>query len=266
MTRVTTFKEIYHDLLTKGKESSPRGQKTIELENYQFTLPAYERFTNFPSRKMSLDYIKWELQWYLKGDRYDLSIKDKAKIWETAITDGQINSNYGHYIFKQKGIDYVVECLVKDPDSRRALITILGQEHLYMKNNDVPCTVSLGFRIRNNRLNCSVHMRSNDAIFGMTNDVPFFSFIHECVHVMLLESSRYAGRLEMGTLTQFAESFHVYERHYDMIKTLIDEDVVPIECPRLQSAEELGMLRNGDHHDASLMYPFSQWLMSTEDR
>lgn len=256
--KTTTFRQIYLDLLESGAEVAPRGQRTRELLNYAYTLEPGDRFAAFPSRKLSLPYIKKELAWYLRGDTYDLSICKHAKIWEQCVTGGQLHSNYGYYLFTKRGIDYAVDCLRKDPDSRRAVVPILGHQHLFLENRDVPCTVSLGFRVRDGEVLCTVHMRSQDAIYGMGNDVPFFSLVQEMVSV-------YLG-LPMGTLTVFVESFHVYERHFELLdKLALDptETQLPIQVPRLEDKYEIEMLRAGDDSDHALTRPFTRWLYVT---
>lgn len=258
---MSTFKSMYKRLQSEGKLISPRGQKTLEIENALTIFGPYERFSSFPSRKLSLNYIKDEIIWYLRGNLYDLSICDKAKIWQECITDNKINSNYGHAIFRLRQIDYVVKCLKNDPDSRRAILVILDKSHLYLENKDVPCTVSLSFRVRSNKLCCTVHMRSSDAVFGYGNDIPFFSFIQECVLRYLNESMNelYA----MGTLTVFSESLHIYERHFELLEKLVAENVKPVNCPKLLDAGEVDDLRLGDHKPRSGRL-FTRWLLDRE--
>lgn len=248
----TTFSQIYRDLLKKGAVSSPRGQRTLEILNYQYTLAPFDRFAAFPSRKLSMQYIKQELKWYLRGDPHDLSICQHAKIWEQCVTDGVLHSNYGYYLFRQKGLEYVIDLLRKDPESRRAVVPILGHQHLFIANKDVPCTVSLGFRIREDRLCCTVHMRSQDAVYGMGNDVPFFSVVQEMVAVRL--------GLELGTLTVFVESFHAYERHWALLRDLTVEEQEHWEIPKISDSLEVEMLLEGDDSDYALSRPFTRWL------
>lgn len=259
---MSSFKKIFANVLATGKFVSPRGQKTLEIENALCVFQPYERFMTFPSRKLSISYIRDELLWYLKGNPYDLSICEKASIWKDMITDGRLNSNYGSPIFYHKGIDYVVRCLTVDPSSRRACISILGKMHLYMENKDVPCTVSMGFRLRNNILSCSVHMRSTDLIFGMGNDIPFFSIVQEMVCEYLRNG---LPDIKMGELTLFSESLHCYERHFEMLEKLVTEEVNEIECPRIQSANEIDYLRASDKVRAT-RYPFGAWLYYKDSR
>ena len=135
------FWNIFLDLKKWGRLSSPRGLKVLEIEDYKYTLNPYERFVSFKSRKMNLDYVKRECLWYLKGDKYDTSICEHARMWRRLInSDGSINSNYGQYIFgQQQQFDIALQTLLSDPDSRRASIVILSSEHLADRNtNDYP--------------------------------------------------------------------------------------------------------------------------------
>ena len=87
-------------LLTQAKDIRPRNLLCKEIENASFTLSPYVRFFNFETRKLNLKYIKREFLWYLRGDRYDLSICNYAKLWKDIIAEDKgINSNYVQYIF-----------------------------------------------------------------------------------------------------------------------------------------------------------------------
>lgn len=265
------FKDIYYDLGSKGVMVRPRGQLVREIENYSYTLGPYERFPNFASRKLSIKYIKKEFLWYLKGDRFDTSICEHAKIWRDVVnTDGSINSNYGQYIFGDIGLfDKCVELLLVDKDTRRASITILSKDHLLSDTNDVPCTYSINFRIRNDVLNMSVHMRSQDAIFGMGNDSPAFSFIHEMMFVIM---KSYYPNLQYGNYFHIADSFHVYERHFDLLQKILDGDrFEPVECPKISGPEEVDFLRRPERYGRDKSYipvpeefKFTKWLTEIE--
>jgi thymidylate synthase len=240
-----TFKTIYHKLQNFGKIVCPRGQKVLEIEDFSYLLPPYMRFQNFPERKLNLQYIKDEFMWYLRGDAHDTSIVQKAGIWKNYVKDdGTINSNYGQYVFgDQNQFDRVIKALIDDKDSRRASIAILGSQHILSDDADLPCTCSLNFRIRDNKLNMSVHMRSQDAVFGFTNDAPAFSFIHEMVFNALL--LKYPD-LQCGRYHHSVDSFHVYERHFEMFEKLcsLESEIEHIECPKMNGPKEVELLRS----------------------
>lgn len=266
------FKNIFRRLAFGGQLVSPRGQLVRELENFSYELPPFVRFQNFKHRKLNIDYIKDEFLWYLKGDKYDLSITEKAKIWGNIVNDdGSINSNYGQFFFgEQKQFDDVIDTLRKDEDSRRASIMILDVEHLKSDTKDVPCTYALNFRIRNGMLNMSAHMRSQDAIYGMGNDAPTFSFVHE---MMLNALKRYYPDLRYGSYFHTADSFHVYERHFGMLEKLtgfksdghfdasvLDDDFIQVSCPKISGPDEVDFLRALDFSNIPDEYAFSKWL------
>ena len=262
---IAPFIKIYHSLDSEGNFVSPRGLLIKEIENANYVLPPYIRFTNFKARKLNLTYIKREFLWYLKGDKYDTSITEHAALWKGLINkDGSINSNYGQYINKQ--FDHVISLLISDKDSRRASIMILTAEHLLSETFDLPCTYALNFRIRNNKLNMTVHMRSQDAIFGMGNDVPTFSFIQEMIYVTLRDTY---PDLVMGNYYHFVDSLHVYEKHFQMIKEILQNptEFESIICPKISSSAEVQYLFQTDlrHIDKISIpehYLFTHWLLS----
>jgi thymidylate synthase len=257
------FRNIYADVDDMGKYVRPRGQLVLEVENYNYVLPAYTRFASFESRNLNLDYIKREFLWYLKGDRFDLSILKHAKMWQGLVNaDGGINSNYGQYVFGTLNqFDNAVQTLVGDPDSRRASIVILHSEHVMSDTKDVPCTYSLNFRIRNGYLNMTVRMRSQDAVWGMGNDAPAFSFIHEMAFNSL---KRTYPELLLGQYYHSADSFHVYERHFKLLKEIVDgwDSYRPVYCPRIYGPDEVDFLRKLDFSDIPEHYEFTRWLVT----
>lgn len=275
----TPFRDIFRRLVRQGKMVSPRGQLVIEAENFSYTLPPYVRFCNFQHRKLNVDYIRKELLWYLRGDPKDQSILKHASMWKSLVNDdGTINSNYGQYIFgEQNQFDVVFKTLSEDKDSRRASISILSERHLKMQTKDVPCTYSINFRIRDNALNMSVHMRSQDAIFGMGNDAAIFSIVHE---MMLNSLRRVYPDLKYGNYFHIADSFHVYERHFDMLSDLVacDKDSIGftkrekgrlssykfVLCPKILGPEEVEFLRARDFTSVPETYAFTRWLLEPQ--
>lgn len=255
------FWHIYNTLRKNGKEVIPRGLKTLEIENFNTVFPPYVRFCNFESRKLKIDYIKTELQWYLKADAYDLSIINHAQLWKGMVNDkGLINSNYGQYIFGELNqFDFVINELIRDKDSRRAVITILQPYHTIADDlKDVPCTYGLSFRIRENKLNMTVKMRSQDSYFGLGSDVPIFSMLHEMLYVMLKEAY---PELQYGKYHHFVESFHIYERHFQFLTELNKSATFALVlCPQISCADEVRFLRNLKFENIPDYYLFTKWL------
>lgn len=264
------FAEAYIDVHWRGRPNTTRGGMTKEIVDAELRFLPYERLSSFRSRKLNLNYCKQELLWYLRADRFDHSIQRHATMWKKLVAeDGGYHSNYGQYLFKEKTpdglsqIDWVVRELAADPGSRRAVCVLLKPEHLYEKNVDVVCTYSIAFRIRGSELQMTVHMRSNDLIYGTTNDVFCFSCIHELVYSML--SVVHPG-LRLGDYVHRVDSLHVYERHFDMLEQLATNgmsEYVHVEIPRIEPAEAMFLTR-GPGLQLHRCYEFTDWLMTEE--
>ena len=284
-TNLAHFYDILSRVYTEGVESSPRGQRTRELLNFHYTLPPRVRFCSFAARGLKMDYVKQEFLWYLRGDARDISIRKIAKMWDGLIQrDGTINSNYGQYIFAhdEGGISNfgrAAGTLIEDPDSRRAVIMILGNHHLNQpESKDYPCTAYLNFHIRQGKLIMHVRMRSQDAIFGMGNDAPTFSFTHELMWSVLRD--HYPG-LQLGEYHHTSDSMHIYERHFDMVESIIRSPVWDMDenanCPEMDPGMdqmlELHTIAHSKYSQQPFesgkyemkLSPFTEWLLTRDD-
>jgi len=282
---MTTY-NILFNLYENGGTTTVRGLKTVELTDFRYILAPYQRFMSFDARKLKLDYIKQEFLWYFCGDKYDTSICKLATMWDDLVnTDGTINSNYGHWIFARniqtKGarngcnFDRIVKTLQNDPTSRRAIIPILNNDHLNSDTKDYPCTAYINFLIRNNQLVMLVRMRSQDAIFGMGNDAPFFSFVHELLLMRLKADSQF-DELILGPYSHVADSFHAYERHFEMLESICENPVVTTDyhesCPQM-TLETPGILvdlraalfANEPLNKFMGQDPFVDWLLTRDN-
>lgn len=232
------FKDLYN-----APESSPRGQRVKEKIGYSIRLhPINDRFCSFDERKLNFKYLAGEFVWYLRGDRDDLSIIKYSKFWDKIKNKNKptFNSNYGYYIFKEGQFDYVLEVLKADKDSRQAAIIINNKDVMMSDSFDKICTYSVSFNIRKNKLNMIVNMRSNDVIRGFSIDVVMFSFIYEMLYVKLKETY---PDLQIGFYQHCADSFHIYELHYPMMESILENNnpvettYKQIKIPRMTLAD-----------------------------
>lgn len=256
------FVEIFHQLMLNGRKISPRGEEVVEIENFHYDFPPYSRFMNFKSRKLNLSYIKKEFLWYLKGDRFDTSIAEHATLWKSLINmDGSINSNYGQYIFHNDCNQFLnaAKTLINDKDSRRASMMILQPWHLLSYTRDFPCTYGINFRIRDSYLNMSVHMRSQDAVYGLGNDLPTFSFIHEMMYIYL---QNIYPELQYGIYHHTVDSFHIYKKHYHVAEAvLLGDEFTLIFCPQMNYKDVDFMLSNPTVTNLFIDTLFRNWLL-----
>ena len=121
--------------------------------------------------------------------------------------------------------EWVVDELVKDPDSRRATIVINQPYHKEKNPKDYPCTQYIHFFIRSGKLDMGIYMRSNDAVFGFCNDVFTFCLFQQ---LMLNQLNDRGLNVELGRYFHQAGSFHIYERHWKMMDKILDNYYISV--------------------------------------
>lgn len=252
-----------------GRQSAPRGMTINELSNVTMTLiNPQNNIVDIEARNISVKYLLAEWLWYVKGDQDKAGsdfICKYAPFWDTLRNpDGSLNSNYGHYFFKrmdevlpteeefkpisdyyfQKSqFHYVIDTLLKDSDSRQAVVNINNIYHKAHPTKDFPCTTAMQFFIRDNKLHMTVTMRSTDLVLGYCNDVFQFTMFQRIVLNELNKELRQMNKhgiayaeddgtlmivgavnhkpIKMGTFTLFTTSLHVYERHFKMMENTV---------------------------------------------
>ena len=115
---------------------------------------------------------------------------------------GKVNSNYGWQWGRNNQIDYIVDLLKNNKDTRQAAISIYDAKEHDCYSKDTPCTYAVQFTILHGRLNMCVVMRSNDLWYGFCNDQYCFSKLQEMISLEL--------GVETGTYYHFAHNMHLY--------------------------------------------------------
>ena len=200
---------------------SPRSLKTNELINVTLHINSpVQRILTLKSRHISLYYLAGELCFYLSGSRSLAFISHYSKFWNKISDNGRtVNSCYGYKIFKKKTNKFSqFECarqkLLRDKDTRKAIIMLHTDENNVLYSKDNICTIYLQFFIRDDFLILITHMRSNDIFFGLTYDIPFFTILQE---IMLVHLRRKYPYLKLGTYIHNAGSMHFYEKDRNVI-------------------------------------------------
>lgn len=243
------FRTCLARLMEVGLEAHPRGTTTKELLNYNISLfNPRNRIINFPDRKTNLKYLLGEFIWYISGSSDPAGILPYAKFWDGIRNSGQepmyaagtVNSNYGSRLFGHSKLiafhefdngaggawpinqwQKTVELLKQDKDSRQAIMNIHVPTDRHHGNKDVPCTLTLHWFIREDRLHLIVNMRSNDVILGFTNDVFQFTMLQEA---MVLSLRGAYPDLDIGCYYHNAGSMHIYDRHFEMARKIVADE------------------------------------------
>jgi len=222
-----TYLELSSKLENEDYVIDKTGSKLVEIINHQIkNLNPLQPVLEFNGRKTPVKYCEKELKWY---NSKNLNIKgyvDDIKIWnDIADKDGFVNSNYGWCIYSKenyKQYDNCLNTLKNNKESRRAVMiyTRPSMQYDYKTDgmNEFMCTYGTQHFIRNNKLKTIYILRSNDGIYGWMNDWYWAANVHNKLYADLLQ---YYPKLEVGTVDWNAASFHVYARHFDMLKKIV---------------------------------------------
>ena len=239
-----TFADVYQTALTDVLQNpeyvtSPRGMKINEVTNAALVIedPTFPLYEN-NRRSSQFKYIAAELVWYFTGRRDTNFISKFAKFWEQIDNgNGTVNSAYGNLIFTDKnphGInqyEWALQSLIEDKDSRQAILHFNMPSHQWKGNKDFVCTLTGIFQIRDNHLNFTIDMRSNDLILGTPTDIAFFCLLQQQMYEHL---KKYYPDLELGTYTHIVHSLHIYERHFGLIDEMLDHSFEPMSFPEIR--------------------------------
>lgn len=210
-TATEAWLSLISDVSLNGRSYSPRGLPVREILNNTVMVDMCHPVVLTKKRKLSYRFMAAEAWWILAGRQDVESIGKHCKAIKNFSDDGEtFFGAYGPKIAKQ--IDYVVETLKRDRDTRQAVLTIWRENPPITK--DVPCTVAVQWLIRDGLLHCIDTMRSSDVWLGFPYDVFNFSMLSW----QILEELRDSGLdLQLGTLYLNAGSHHIYEKDLETL-------------------------------------------------
>ncbi len=177
--------------------------------------------------KSAIDEILWI--WQKKSNRIaDLG----SHVWdEWAGPDGTIGKAYGYQLgvkhhypdgdFDQ--VDRVLYDLKHNPASRRILTNIYNHHDL-SEMNLAPCAYSMTFNVTGNTLNAILNQRSQDMLTANNWNV--------CQYAALQHMIAQVSGLEVGELVHVIADCHIYDRHVDLVKKMLDNPT--FEAPKFQ--------------------------------
>ena len=231
-----TFINMCRDVIENG--TSTEGEKVRPV--WEDGTPAYtiKRFgvvnrydlrKEFPALtlrrtalKSAMDEILWI--WQKKSN----NIKDlSSHIWdEWADENGSIGKAYGYqlggkYKFphgEMDQVDNVLWQLKHTPYSRRIMTNIYKFDDL-MEMGLEPCAYSMTFNVTGDRLNAILNQRSQDILTANNWNVVQYAVL---VHMLAQVSG-----LKPGQLVHVIADAHIYDRHVDIVREMIQRPQYP---------------------------------------
>lgn len=227
------YKVLNAKMENAGKFVSPRGMGVKELFAQQIVLTnPRQRLAYLPERKFSIVYAVVESLLLALCENRTIAFSYFNKAMGNFSDNGKtMHGAYGYRI--SPAVNDIIKKLKSDKDSRQAVLTIYNHEKDLCNYNgkDVPCTLSLQFLVRDDKLNMIVTMRSNDAVLGLPYDIYNFTNFQEVIANTL--------GIDVGTYVHQVGSLHVYENQYDIFRDM--QNAVAIKAENKANLQQWNM-------------------------
>jgi thymidylate synthase len=241
------YLDLLQDILDNGTSKGDRtGTGTISVFGRQYRHNLADGFPLLTTKKLHLKSIINELIWFLNGDTNTRWLKENGvSIWdEWATEDGDLGPVYGAqwtaWPTRDGGsinqIDYVVDCLKNNPDSRRILFhawsveylpdeTVSPQENVKAGRMALPpCHLLYQFYVADGRLSAQLLIRSSDSFLGL----PYNTASLAVLTMMLAQQCD----LGLGEIIICTGDSHIYSNHLDQVREQLSR--VPKSLPELK--------------------------------
>lgn len=197
----------------RGGETREIRQAVISISNPR------ERWVYSRRPALNPAFALAEVIWILAGR------KDSAFLthWNTQLSryagsGPYFYGAYGKRLRQGLGFDQLeraCHALTGQPNSRQVVLQIWDGRLDFPtsdgtpRSTDIPCNVVSMLKIRDNKLEWSQILRSNDLFLGLPHNIVQFTMLQEVIAGWL--------GIEVGTYTHFSDSLHVYSRDYDKL-------------------------------------------------
>lgn len=225
------FKKLCLNILNNGNNTL--GEKV--RPRYADGTPSHTYFVNQVFEKydlskgelpiLTLRQTAWksgikEILWIYQDQSNDLNLlKDKYSItwWdEWDIGDRTIGQRYGATVKKYDLMNKLLNGLKNQPYGRRHIINLYQETDLESSKGLHPCAMETQWSVRDGYLDMILIQRSSD--------VPVANAINKIQYVALLMMvARHVG-LEAGVFCHYVNNAHIYDRHIEQVKELIDRN------------------------------------------
>lgn len=224
----------YNHLLNKenSKPQFSRMGDTLEVMKCCFSIEnSRDRWTLYRKPMISPAFAITEIFWILDGNDEANFINTWNPIFRKfAGKEQNYHGAYGHRLIHNLGFNQlqrVYETLKNNPESRQCVLQIWdGNKDLPKisgkpNSEDIPCNLTASLKIRDNKLEWSQIMRSNDLFRGTPYNFIQFSTLQEIIAGWL--------GIGIGEYFYFTDSLHVYK--HDLGKFSKRENLIDLKNP-----------------------------------
>lgn len=148
------------------------------------------------------------------------SYKIRADYWSNFLEgDQKFSYQYAERLWTNDQFNAVIDCLRNDSGTRQAVLSMWNPDKDMVPSklgggNRIPCTLSYGFLIRNDRLHCVYHMRSSNFFEHLPIDLICTAGMMEYIVKQLKDTY---PNLKVGSLSYLGNSLHGFKWSLDRV-------------------------------------------------
>jgi thymidylate synthase len=234
------YLDILNRILTEGTQKGDRtGTGTISIFGTQSRYNLADGFPLLTTKKLHLKSIIYELLWFLQGDTNVKYLQEHGvRIWnEWADENGELGPVYGHQWRSWPDyaggtidqIQYVVDQLKNNPDSRRMIVSAWNVAEVN-KMALPPCHTIFQFYTAplpdgRRRLSLQLYQRSADTFLG----VPF----NIASYALLLQMMAQVCDMVPGDFIHTTGDTHLYLNHLEQAKLQLTREPRPLPIMKI---------------------------------
>ncbi|HAT1543754.1 thymidylate synthase [Aeromonas hydrophila] len=242
-----SYLELLQDIMDSGTVKGDRtgtGVKSVFGRQVRHNLA--DGFPLLTTKKLHFKSIANELIWFLSGDTNTRWLKENGvSIWDEWATEtGDLGPIYGNqwtaWPTKDGGtinqIDYVVNALKNNPNSRRILFHGWNVEYLpdesvspqdNVRNGKMalpPCHLLYQFYVADGKLSAQLFLRSSDIFLG-------YAYNQSSLALLTHMLAQQCGLIPHEIIISFGD-VHAYSNHFEQIKEQLSRE--PRKLPELK--------------------------------
>ena len=234
------YLELLDYVIKNGTKKGDRtGTGTTSVFGYQFRHNLDDGFPLLTTKKLHFKSIANELIWFLNGGTNTKWLNEQGvSIWDEWSTDeGDLGPIYGKQWTKwpnQDGstsnqIDYVIDCLKNNPNSRRILfhawnVAYLPDESLSPQENVKagrmalpPCHLLYQFYVADGKLSSQLYIRSSDSFLGLPYNIASLALLTSML-------GQQCDLIPHEIIVSIGD-LHAYHNHKTQIATQLEREV-----------------------------------------
>jgi thymidylate synthase len=233
------YLDLQRAILETGTAKTDRtGTGTLSLFGAQLRFDLRQGFPLLTTKKLHLRSIIHELLWFISGETNIRYLRENGvSIWdEWADEHGELGPVYGsqwrnwpargdsgeeHHIDQ---LSLLIDQIRETPNSRRLVLSAWNVAEI-PRMKLPPCHLLFQFGVADQKLSCSMYMRSCDVFLGLPFNIASYALLTQMV-------AQVTG-LELGDLVISLADAHIYNNHVAQTRKQLEREPRALPIMRL---------------------------------